>query len=221
MSVPTKKIDEAATGRFPAPASMIHVIGCLLVCLPLVSFCPAEPTLTSNRVFQIYYGKNNIGFLKITETRQAENTRIDVQSEIEARLIFTYTATGAESYTYRNDTLVSSELFRMVNDRVRLKQKMVRSGKHYQVTGPDFQKILDVEHVRFNLTRLFLQEPLGIDRVFSDRFGQWVPVTRTRTHQYEVVLPNHSRTIFSYSEGKCLSVISMGTFYKVRLVPQS
>lgn len=221
MSVPTKKKDKAATGRLPSPVRMMQAISCLFLCLPLVSFCPAETTLNSIRVFHIYHGKNNIGFLKITETRQAENTQIDVQSEIEARLIFTYTATGAESYTYRNDTLVSSELFRKVNNRVRLKQKMVMSGKNYRVTGPDFHKTLDVHNVRFNLTRLFLQEPEGINRVFSDRFGQWVPVTKTGAHQYEVVLPNHSRTIFSYREGSCRSVISVGTFYKVRLIPQS
>lgn len=221
MSIPVKIKDEAAAGSFPATTRKVHALGCLLACLPLVSFCPDETTLTSNRVFHVYHGQNNIGFLKITETREAENTRIDVHSEIEARLIFTYTATGAESYTYRNDTLVSSELFRKVNDRVRLKQKMVRTGKQYRVTGPDFHKILNLHSVRFNLTRLFLQEPVGIARVFSDRFGQWVPVSKTGTHQYEVVLPNHSRTIFTYSEGSCRSVISVGTFYKVRLIPQS
>lgn len=220
MSIPTKIRELTATSRFSSPVRRMQSISCLLLWLSLVSFCPAEPVLTSNRVFNIYHGKNSIGFLKITETRQGEKTQIDVRSEIEARLIFTYTATGAESYAYRNDTLISSDLFRKVNDRVRLKQKMVWSGNHYRVTGPDFHKILDVQNIRFNLTRLFLQEPEGITQVFSDRFGQWVPVNRTGAHEYEVVLPNHSRTIFSYQEGKCRSVISIGTFYKVRLIPQ-
>ena len=220
MSIPTKIRELTATSRFSSPVRRMQSISCLLLWLSLVSFCPAEPVLTSNRVFNIYHGKNSIGFLKITETRQGEKTQIDVRSEIEARLIFTYTATGAESYAYRNDTLISSNLFRKVNDRVRLKQKMVWSGNHYRVTGPDFHKILDVQNIRFNLTRLFLQEPEGITQVFSDRFGQWVPVNRTGAHEYEVVLPNHSRTIFSYQEGKCRSVISIGTFYKVRLIPQ-
>jgi hypothetical protein len=71
------------------------------------------------------------------------------------------------------------------------------------------------------MTRLFVQEPLAEEQVFSDRFTQWIPIERLGKHQYKVELPNGSDNIFTYENGKCTSVVSRGSFYTVRLLPQS
>ena len=188
--------------------------------LSLVSWSARPTHERKTRVFLVYNGKKQIGNLTLTETRNALETHILVRSEIETQLLFTFKASGSESYQYRNDTLISSELFRKVNNRVSLNQRLVKKGLGYEIFRPDQYKTLEVGNIQINLTRLFLQEPKGTTRVFSDRFTQWVPLTQTGPHRYEVALPNGSRTIFSYRDGQCHNVLSIGTFYKVQLIPQ-
>jgi hypothetical protein len=186
----------------------------------MVYSAPTFALQTSEYIFHIFLGSKEVGYLKFSETAKAGNRQIRVYSKIDTWLIFRYTATGEETYHYRNDTLVSSHLYRKINNRVRLKQNIVRQGTGYLITGPELNKTFEGEAVRINLTRLFLEEPVGIDQIFSDRFGEWVPLVKTGEHEYRVTLPNGSRTIFTYRDRRCHSVVSMGFFYKVHLVPQ-
>ena len=175
----------------------------------------------SESTFQIYLGQKNVGYLNIIHTRGSEKSRIQVHSEVEARFIFKYTALGRETYEYRNDTLMHSDVFRKVNNRISLQQTLVKHPAGYRYSDQDSYRILPISVVRFNMTRLFVQEPFDEAQIFSDRFTQWVPIKRIGNHQYKVELPNGSDNIFTYKNGKCTSVVSRGSFYTVRLVPQT
>lgn len=191
-----------------------------LVGLVMVSWGFPQPVQTWNHSFHIFLGEKEIGYLNFSETRWGKDLQILVESEIDARFIFKYTAKGEEIYQYRNDTLISSNLFRQINGKVRLNQKIIRTKNGYKITGPQLAKNIESKGVRTNLTRLFVEEPVGIQAIFSDRFGEWVPLEQTGEHQYKITLPNGSRTHFSYRNGRCQSVVSIDFFYKVRLIPK-
>ncbi len=218
---PSKKPVRSGSHLSAATPRFFYGVLIFLTVFPLLSGSPEKSFNTEERVFHIYYGKKHIGNLTLSETRQQENMLIQVESEVKARLLFTFTAKGSETYRYRNDTLISSDLYRKVNNRISLDQKLVRKRNGYELSGQDHTRLLPVQDVRINLTRLFLREPTGATRIFSDRFGQWVPLEKTGPHQYEVTLPNGSRTIFSYQDGICQEVLSLGTFYRVRLIPKN
>ncbi len=173
----------------------------------------------TERTFQIFLGRKKVGYLNIVHTRGSEKSRIQVFSEVEARFLFRYTAVGRETYEYRNDTLIHSDVFRKVNDHISLQQTLVKHPEGYRYSDPESYRILPVSAVRLNMTRLFVQEPSSEEQVFSDRFAKWIPLKRLGKHQYEIELPNGSHNIFTYENGKCTSVVSRGSFYKVRLVP--
>jgi heme oxygenase len=180
-----------------------------------------NPEVRSESTFQIYLGRKNVGYLNIIHTRGSEKSRIQVHSEVEARFIFKYTAFGRETYEYRNDTLMHSDVFRKVNNRISLQQTLIKHPEGYRYSDQKSNRILPIPVVRLNMTRLFVQEPSTEERVFSDRFTQWIPIKRLGKHQYQVELPNGSDNIFTYEKGKCTSVVSRGSFYTVRLLPQS
>ncbi|MGB5189964.1 DUF6134 family protein [Robiginitalea sp.] len=174
----------------------------------------------AENTFQIFLGPKNVGYLKIVHSRDKENFRIQVHSEIEARFIFKYTAVVRETYEYRNDTLIHSDVFRKVNDQVQFQQTLVKHPEGYRYSDLETFRILPISGVRLNMSRLFLQEPSSEENVFSDRFTQWIPVKRLGAHQYKIELPNGGHNTFTYENGKCTSVVSRGTFYTVRLVPE-
>ena len=206
---------------FRKSLSVLGYTGLFLLVLALSSWERAGVDKTTIREFDVYFGSRHVGFLKLSETRYPEETLITIRSEIETRLIFRYAVEGDETYRYRNDTLVSSRLFRKVNDRVKLDHTIIRNEDGYHMLGPDMDRKLKTGGVRMNLTRLFLEEPRGQYRVFSDRFGQWVPVEKLGVHQYKIPFPNGSASIFTYENGRCISVVNTGSFYEVHLVPQA
>jgi hypothetical protein len=208
------------TYAFQKPRTALGYAGFVLIVLALLSWERAAIEKTTNREFDIFFGSKHVGFLKLSETRSPEETFIQVHSEIETRLIFRYTVEGTETYQYRNDTLVASRLYRKINDKVRLDHRIIKNGAGYRMLGPDLDRKLETGSVQMNLTRLFFEEPKGQYRVFSDRFGQWVPVEKMGVHQYKIPFPNGSSSTFSYENGKCISVVNSGSFYTVHLLPR-
>jgi len=199
----------------------INIMLILFLLIITGSWNKRNPEVRSESTFQIYLGRKNVGYLNIVHTRGSEKSRIQVHSEVEARFIFKYTAFGRETYEYRNDTLMHSDVFRKVNNRISLQQTLVKHPEGYRYSDQNSYLILPISVVRLNMTRLFVQEPLDQEQVFSDRFTQWIPIKRLEKHQYKVALPNGSDNIFTYENGKCTSVVSSGSFYTVRLVPQA
>ena len=203
------------------PLRMVACLGLILTFLALTSLDRADPEETTNRVFDIYLGSKHVGFLRCSVTTNSGETLIQADSEIEMRFLFRYAVEGKETYRYRNDTLLSSRLYRKINSKVDLDHSIIKNGHGYRMLGPDLERTLDARGVRINLIRLFLEEPIGAVRVFSDRFGQWVPVERTGPHQYKISFPNGSSSTFSYENGRCHSVVNSGSFYTVHLRPRS
>jgi hypothetical protein len=196
----------------------LNVMLILILLFLTQSWRPKKTEVLAAETFQIYLGKKNVGYLKITQLTEIDKSRIEVVSEVAARFLFKYSASGRETYEYRNDTLIRSEIFRTVNERISLQQSIAKGPNGYLFKDQSSDRILTTSAIRLNLTRLFLEEPANEERVFSDRYGQWVPLLKVGEHQYEVTLPNGSRTIFTYKNRRCHSVVSIGTFYRVNLI---
>jgi hypothetical protein len=171
--------------------------------------------------FSIVKKNTTIGYISIERSSQNQMTSYTIVSEVNAKIIVNFKAVGKERYVFRNDTLVSSSMYRKINNRVKLDQSIEFKKGKYVLTDYSKTETLDVEIIQKNLVVLFFNEPKGFNRIYCDKFKTVVDITPLGNGRYKIVLPNRSYSIYNYEQGRCTSIEVKGTFFKVKLVKEN
>lgn len=171
--------------------------------------------------FSIFDRHSKIGTIVIERSRHFDSTFYSVKSSVNTSFIFKYEALGKEEYIFKNDTLIYSKLYRRVNKKVKADQTLLFKDGQYHSINSKRQKLLLTNPVTHNIVMLFFHEPVGIDKIFSDKFKIMVCIQKLNEQKYKLKLPNGSYSIFYYTNGKCSSIESVGSFYKIKIIPKT
>lgn len=171
--------------------------------------------------FSIVKKNATIGYITIERSSQDQMTSYSIVSEVNAKIILNFKAVGKERYVFRNDTLMSSSMYRKINSRVKIDRTVEFNKGKYVSTDLGRKETLDVGIIKNNLVVLFFNEPKNFDRIYCDKLKTVVNITSLGKGRYKVVLPNKSYSIYNYEQGKCTSIEVKGTFFKVKLVKEN
>ena len=165
--------------------------------------------------FDVVHKDKVIGFIQLTRSEVDARDIYTISSEINTRLIMRFKAIGEEQVVFKNDTLMYSSMFRKTNSRVRVDQKIRFNGSQYLLQDKKGIKTLRVPAVESNLTRMLMEEPRGLSKVFCDRKGENVPIRKVGHNSYKAFIGPGTSSVFHYERGRCTRVEAEGTFYKV------
>lgn len=186
----------------------------LLSMIPLESNVP----VVENISFSVVKKNTSIGFINIEKRTVNNITTFIVNSEVNANIIFNFNAVGKEKSVYKEDTLVYSSVYRMLNNKVKLNQALLFEKGKYILKNMGKDENIGFNVINRNLVTLFFNEPIGIDKIYADKYKVMLKITPLGNRNYKVVFPNKSISIYHYQNGKCISVDVEGSFYKVQIV---
>jgi hypothetical protein len=175
-------------------------------------------TKVENISFNIINKNKNIGFIDIEKRDLEHTTTYIVNSEVNTKVIFNFSATGREKSIYRTDTLIYSSIFRKLNKKIKLDQRLTLDNGRYILNYKKNNEVLDFEVIKRNLVTLFFYEPIGVQQVYSDKYKKMVDINAQGKGKYKVVLPNKSVNIYHYDKGTCTRIDVKGSFFKVKLI---
>jgi len=185
----------------------------------LLSTAKINPTKREAVVYHVFKGNIKIGYVNVEKLTFNETSTYIINSEIKTRMIFKFNAIGRETYIYRKDILVHSSIFRKLNNKVKLNQSLSLLNGAYIFKGKRKEEVLNIEPIRINLVRLFFKEPVGIKKIYCDKYKTMLDLMVIGKSTYKLCFPDKSSCIYKYKNGKCISIIAVGVFYKVKLVP--
>jgi len=168
--------------------------------------------------FSIVNNDSKIGYINIQKTSANQITTYSIESEVNTKVIFNFSAVGQEKSIYKDDTLIYSSMYRKLNNKVKLNQSLEFIDGKYVLKNKGKEERIDLESINRNLVTLFFFEPKGFQKVFSDKYSQMVDVTPIGQNKYEVILPNKSSSIYHYKNGRCTKIDVEGSFFKVELM---
>lgn len=186
----------------------------LLSMIPLESNVP----VVENISFRVVKKNTSIGFINIEKRTVNNITTFTVNSEVNANIIFNFNAVGKEKSVYKEDTLVYSSVYRMLNNKVKLNQALMFEKGKYVLKNMGKDENIGFNVINRNLVTLFFHEPIGIDKIYADKYKTMLKITPLGNRNYKVVFPNKSISIYHYQNGKCISVDVEGSFYNVQIV---
>jgi hypothetical protein len=167
--------------------------------------------------YHIFYRGDNIGKMILKQTKKNDLLTIEIASNIHMRIIKAINVNVREDYYYNRGQLIHSSIWRQVNGAEKINRQTDFYDNLYHLTTEGKKSILKEETISYNLTKLYLSEPVNIQQVYSDNFQQFLSIINIGNHSYKLRLPGNDYNIYSYENGICKSIEVHNTFYTIRM----
>jgi hypothetical protein len=167
--------------------------------------------------YYVFYKGNNIGKMILKQTKKNDLLTIEIASNIHMRIIKAINVNVREDYYYNSGQLIHSSIWRQVNGTEKINRQTDFYGNLYHLTTEGKKSILKEETISYNLTKLYLSEPVNIQQVYSDNFQQFLSIINIGNHSYKLQLPGNDYNIYSYENGICKSIEVHNTFYTIQM----
>ena len=173
-------------------------------------------------VYDIVIARRTVGSVRVHQIDSTdEHSKFHIDAEVSIPF---YSGSLQSENQFFNGFLKSSMTDYKVNGK---KKERTFTSKvtpgHYHVdyygSGKTYDERKDFVHsISKTIVGLYYHEPINVNAVYSEKFGQMCPVVNLGENRYSVTMPSGKKNIYTYAGGKCLEVtVELGGF-KLRIV---
>lgn len=144
-------------------------------------------------------------------------TVLTMESEVNTRFIFNFKATAKEETIYDNGIMTWSSIYRKLNGNVKADKKTKAIGNSYTIYKGSKTEILNHYPIRYNMLSVYLTEPSGISKVYSDNFQQQIAIQKIADHHYKIKFPDGNYNEYFYKNGVCAKVEIHHSMYRATI----
>ncbi|MEN7550297.1 DUF6134 family protein [Rapidithrix thailandica] len=157
--------------------------------------------------YEIFKGKKSVGKLQIRRSNLAEKVRYQLESNVLISFLADFKVETQSDIVYQEGLLHASEAYIYLNDKIRETNKIRKKGNGYAVNkDDDEERILANTSIKYSVINLYYTEPVGMDKIFSERFAEYCALKKVESNVYKLTLPNGNHTIYHYRNGQCYKV---------------
>ncbi|WP_143017138.1 DUF6134 family protein [Catalinimonas alkaloidigena] len=157
-------------------------------------------------IYDVVKGDKVIGQLRSNRHGGPEQVAYLMESTVTFRVIFEVQVDYFLECSFKDGKLVKSVTRNLVNDDVRNQSQVFWNGSQYKVVCDDDTRMLDHPGIRHNMASIYYEEPQHITQVFSERYGEFLPLRNVRAGLYEMTLPDGQVNLYQYEDGVCTEV---------------
>jgi len=182
-------------------------------------FCFLLPTgLWAQQLqYNIVWKGDSIGYLNV-ERFSTDSTILHVfESNSQFRILFLFTTGYSSEVVFKNGLLAKSRTLTYMNDGLRGSADVNWINNQYEIIIDGIPQTLSTP-VTNTVGMLYFTEPRQLSRVFSERHGQYLPISDIGDGKYELKKPDNNTNIYTYVNGMCTEVEihnTWATFYFV------
>lgn len=159
------------------------------------------PVHAQKLIYEIKAIGINAGTLEVSKTSANGLDQYLLESHSSVNYLFgTIKVDHITRSTYKNGILQNSYVRNDKNDKVEYYSSIDFDGSTYTITNDEGKKTYAGE-VRYAISHLFFQEPVDKTEIFSERFGQNIPIKNKGNHTYEFTFPNGEKFTYYYENG--------------------
>jgi hypothetical protein len=78
------------------------------------------------------------------------------------------------------------------------------TGNGYMEVSEKEGKFINKEPITYNQICLYTMEPLHQQKVFADKFKQFIPIERISAHHYKITFPDGGSNEYYFKDGMCV-----------------
>lgn len=141
-----------------------------------------------------------IGEMNVIKTNSEGSDRYILNSESIAKILFVkQSAKVSFDVLYNKGALVKS-LYVSEKEDENIITKIHKESDLYKINSNNI--LFNFKgNIEFSSIMLYFKEPIGVTKVFVERIGKFVALTKTAASQYEYLQPDGTTCIFRYQAG--------------------
>lgn len=168
----------------------------------------APKTTTIEKNYDLFVGKNKIGWFKISKTTSGDKIRYQASSDATFSVLFTNNIAYTLDCIVEKGILTYSHCTVRKNDKIKDDTEIRWLGSHYQIIK-EGQKSIHEGPIDSPAISLYFEEPQANSvKVFSEREAGFKEFTRQAEHQYKLTpVGKNSGDDYTYKDGELREVI--------------
>ncbi len=182
-----------------------------LLCFVFISslfFAQAQKTALT---FEVVFKKDKIGTVHAVQEKTGNKIINDLSTNTDAKVFMVSVHVESEvNLIKENGTLVKGTAYRHANRGSedvhakvsKLAEKTYQAEKNGKVTK------IENKLIGFCVVDLFFQEPVGLNKIFSNMYADFMNIKILGAGKYQVVAPDKKTTVYSYQNGQLMTVES-------------
>jgi len=168
--------------------------------------------------YTVHRGGKEIGIITASLTKSLHTQTYEILSDVTFKILWkSYHRKTSNLVVYEHETMKASYSGVYMNDdledstRVNLQQNSYQGYKHPDDTFSFFDADL-----RFTTAKLYFQEPLGVKKVYSERFLQYCTLEALGDHKYKLNLPSGKTNYYTYVDSALAEVFIDRTWFDLK-----
>ena len=161
--------------------------------------------------FHVYLKDKLIGKVEAVEIKKGTEVIRDVKAESDASVMMLSVHVETDTKVINgNRVLIEGTAYRHTNrgpGDIHATTKRL-AAKKYEHDRNGTKSLYELGEITFSVTDLFFEEPVGLEKIFSNMFAEMVPLKKLGSGKYQVTTPDNKTTIYTYSSGKLVIVES-------------
>ena len=145
-----------------------------------------------------------IGYLDALKKENGNNIEYLMESNVKISLIMDFVLYSKVVGSFTSGMLTSGSVIRRVNGKDKANAKITWQTDRYLIQDKE-ESIELKEKITYTTACLMHEEPVQIQRIFSENFKRFIPIKAIKPHEYELQLPDGNRNFYTYANGVCVS----------------
>jgi len=176
--------------------------------LPILFFLIVPDSSAQFSTFTIFKGDTEIGEIKaFLEETDNNLVKYTVESEVNFWVIWRYNRTSDLIATYKDDMLETSYSKIILNDDIKEFTKLKKEGEAYNCFKYPNLSFQTKPGVNFSVAKLYFEEPVGISRVYSEKYLTYAELEPQGDHTYKLILPGGKINYYTYQNQELVEVL--------------
>ena len=197
------------------PKKYLRLLSVLLV-LTLLSIKSHSQSRTLT--YQIVRNGNKVGTLQFSETSMGDMDHLKMESYVNTRFVFKFTAHSNEEAVYYNGVLLRSSIYRQLNGTEKVNKQHQAGNQQYVIHAGERTEVTKNYPITYNMLSLYSKEPDNVNQVYSDNFQRFIAIQKTDQHKYKVTLPDGNYNYYYYRNGVLNLVEIHHSLYSANIV---
>ena len=177
------------------------------------------PFLSSGQVheYRVLWKGDSIGYVSATLYDSNGYDVYHIHSDVRVWFFGTKRLNTYFHSVFHADELLSGVTYSTKNDQMEYWSSAKRDGDSYAIHVDNNKKQINFDDkIQYSITTLYHQEPVGISKIFSERYGTFLEVIEISPHHYTLEKPNGRLTEYTYRDGICTKVVVENFFITVQ-----
>lgn len=190
----------------------------LLLLLSLALSSIKSHSQQKSLTYQIVRNGNKVGTLQFSENSVGDMDHLKMESDVNTRFVFKFTAHSNEEAVYYNGVLLRSSIYRQLNGTEKVNKQHQAGNQQYLIHAGQRTEVTKNYPITYNMLSLYSREPENINQVYSDNFQSFIAIQKTDQHKYKITLPDGNYNYYYYKNGVLNLVEVHHSFYSANIV---